>query len=70
MDDVATCIYQLQAQENSLERQGKYTFKGKNSACIVEHWAYIPVIHRTVLKNVGPLLKKRKGQDVNRKRSQ
>ena len=44
-----------------LECQSKYTFEGKDAACIVDHWDYMPMVHRTVLKNVGPLLKSKEG---------
>ncbi|XP_028418737.1 uncharacterized protein LOC114544255 [Dendronephthya gigantea] len=44
-----------------LECAGKYTYEGKDAACIVEHWDYLPMVHRTVLSNVGQLLTRKDG---------
>jgi hypothetical protein len=53
-----------------VECMGKYTFEGKDTACIVEHWDYVPMINAAVLKNVGPLLKTREGTRYKRKTNQ
>ena len=53
-----------------LECQGKYTFDGKIAVRIVEHWDYTPMIHRAVLKNVGPLLKTKEGARYKQKKKQ
>ena len=53
-----------------LECTGKYTFEGKNAACIVDHWDYTLMIHRAVLKNVGPLLKTKEGTRYKQKKKQ
>ena len=74
VDDVATYISQAQGNFvvawEILECQGKYTFEEKNAACIVKHWDYIPMIHRAVLKKVGPLLKTKEGTRYKQKNKQ
>jgi hypothetical protein len=53
-----------------VECMGKYTFEGKDAACIVEHWDYVHMINAAVLKNVGPLLKTKEGTRYKRKTNQ
>ena len=51
-----------------LECTGKYTYKEKDAACIVEHWDYLPMVHRTVLANVEQLLPRKDGTKYKRKK--
>ena len=53
-----------------LECQGKYNFAGKDTACIVQHSDYMPMVHKAVLKNVGPLLKNKEGAKYKQKTNQ
>lgn len=39
-----------------LDCQAKCMFEGNNAACIVEHWNYLSMVHKTLVKTVGPLL--------------
>ena len=74
MDDVATCISQLQAQENFVVAWEILECHSKERTQRVllsnAHWAYIPMIHRAVLKNVGPLLKTKEGTRYKQKKKQ
>lgn len=44
------------------EATGKFTFEGMNAACILSHHDFAPLTNRTVLLQVGPLLRDKSGK--------
>ena len=45
-----------------LEATGKFTYEGMNAACILSHHDFAPLTNRTVLLQVGPLLRDKSGK--------
>ena len=52
-----------------VEASGKFTFEGVDVECILSHSDYNPLTNRTVLLQVGPLLKCKSGKKTQAART-
>jgi hypothetical protein len=48
------------------EATGKFTFEGLDAMCITSHADFDPLTNKTVLLQVGPLLKTKSGRRYNK----
>ena len=55
------CCYEV------LQTRGKFTFIGLDAECILNHPDFSPLTNRTVLEQVGPLLRDKDGRHYRRR---
>ena len=55
------CCYEI------LQTRGKFTFIGLDAECILNHPDFSPLVNRTVLEQVGPLLRDKDGRHYRRR---